>query len=389
MAEEAFCPVPVTLRWWKSLREGETIQSELIKRVHDEMAHPSISQAMATLGRYFEISDCRSECLALSAECSICQKKQARLPKEFPNFAMSQAVSFGDTLQMDSVVIDQQYYYSIVDTASRFAYLFPSRDRPTGIQTREVLSAWVAFTGVLPRIIRADNGPEFAVYLSQWADERGVLVRHGAVANPRAQAIVERFHRSLITLIRCGDSSQALQERVFSALQVYNLRPHAHFKYKASPLEVKEKLRMRGWDQLDFGTEDVPDDELFIDEANRVLDDETEAATNEGHQRFEVGDSVLWRDPNSRLKSQFPWKAGEVVEKYGRGGVKVRFDEGAKRERVLNSRLLSIKSDNPITDTNDSADETEEREGDSSELPMSPRRSQRTRRAPNRYGFED
>ena len=394
-----YCPVPVTLRWWENVSVKD--QHCLIRKIHSELAHPSISQMQSTINRFFDVEIPKKLFIELVNNCSICCMKKARLPKELPPYPMSVDSQFGSTIQMDCLVIDQQYFYSIIDSISRFAQLYSIPDKPAGTNTREAITAWCAMTGVIPRIIRCDNGSEFARQLSAWADERDVSVRHGAVSNPQAQALVERFHKSLITLVRCLEAG-GVKEKAFRGLQIYNLRPHAAFGYRASPLEVKEKLRTKGWQQLDFSGEEIDDDELVFEIENYQveIDDEIQR-----HHQFEVGDSVLWKDLNSRKKSQFPWKPGVIKEKYGRGGYLVEFDDGAKRERVINERLIAQKQDvvNPTPIQDDGSEQSfvsfdheddefheliQDEVSEQSVPPPVLRRSARSHRSPKRYGFE-
>jgi transposase InsO family protein len=400
-AANQVCPVPVAMRWYRS-NGGGAVNDDLINKVHVELGHASINQTNSVLERWFADGgqvDAKAQVMALGRQCAVCFKKSARLTKVFPDYVQSKATAFSDTLQIDAVVIDQQYFYSIIDSASRFAQVYPV-ERPTGSATRECLQSWVSGQGVVPRIVRCDNGAEFAGALDSWAAENLVNVRRGAVSNPRAQALVERFHRSLITIVKCMEERPLLlKEKVFAALMIYNLRPHAAFNYRASPLEMKEKLRSRGWSDLDFG-EAVDDDEMFTVESQVAA----EVIDHDGGDRaegrlFAVGDAILWKDPNSRKKSAFPWKSGEVVEAYGRGGYLVRFDSGCKPERVVNERLMApgMPKNESVSaadaETPSSAEEayvTADDDAVSDERPVSePRRSQRTHRAPNRYGFED
>ena len=165
---------------------------------------------------------------------------------------------------------------------------------------------------------------------------------------------------------------------------------------------------------MDFGPEideNDEDDQLFVKEGEEAV---------EHIPTLSIGDEVLWRTPNSS-KEQFTFKAGRIVECYGREGYLVRLSDSCKPERVLNGRhLIKREHTNPRMDVpqpeeaQDQPDpEYEEEFHDVVEIPegrtaglLSPhitvseqeqmsgttgslRRGTRNHRAPNRYGFED
>lgn len=50
----------------------------------------------------------------------------------------------------------------------------------------------------LPKVIRADNGPEFiSGHFKQWAKRKGITIWHTQPGNPQQNAYVERFNRTM------------------------------------------------------------------------------------------------------------------------------------------------------------------------------------------------
>jgi hypothetical protein len=401
VVSDLYCPVPITLAWWRKLRfRNSVVKEQLLRRAHEELGHSSINQLVAVATRFFELNnskELRRECEVVTSHCAICQQKRLKLSSDVSEYALSKSTEVGQAIQIDTVKIDEVYFYSVIDMCSRYAQLYPVEERPSGKDTRQVLSQWVANIGVIPKIIRVDNGSEFAVHLDEWARERGAAVRHGAVSNPQSQAMVERLHRSLLTIIRCLEAS-SLKERVFRALQIYNLRPHAAFNFRMSPLEAKEKVRLRGWETMDGmdGDSTTSDDELFIEDSvdNNVKIEET---------KFAEGERIWWRNPSAK-KSEIGWKSGVVLKVYGRGGYLVRFDSGAKPERVVNEkRMVKLQTnvneplptddDQAISDIENDDDDNPDIQNDHNDIPETDeqptlRRSIRTHKAPKRYGFD-
>ena len=101
-----------------------------------------------------------------------------------------------------------------------------------------VCARWVP-----PQVVRSDNGTEFrnAVTHALFEAFEG-KAQHGAVRHPQSQGAVERFNRTLLTIIRktldgADDWETALDLLLFH----YRVRPHG--VTKISPMQA-----MYGWE---------------------------------------------------------------------------------------------------------------------------------------------
>ena len=83
----------------------------------------------------------------------------------------------------------------------------------------DIWSKWDA-----PEFVRCDNGTELVNHLtSALYDAFGVRVLRGTVRHPQSQGAVERFNRTLLTLIRktesqCDDWLSALNMMLFASI---------------------------------------------------------------------------------------------------------------------------------------------------------------------------
>ncbi|XP_065195812.1 uncharacterized protein LOC135827211 [Sycon ciliatum] len=94
-----------------------------------------------------------------------------------------------------------------------------------------------------PRVVRCDNGTEFInAVMSSLFDTFGVTVLNGAVRHPLLQGSVERFNRTLLTLIR-KVLDEADDWRSELDVLLYFDRIHPHSVLKISPMRA-----MLGWE---------------------------------------------------------------------------------------------------------------------------------------------
>ena len=94
-----------------------------------------------------------------------------------------------------------------------------------------------------PGIVRSDNGSEFRNALTHAPFEAfGVVVQHGAVRHPQSQGSVERFNKTLLTIIRKTlDGADDWEDALDLLLFHYRIRPHS--ATKVSPMRA-----MYGWE---------------------------------------------------------------------------------------------------------------------------------------------
>ena len=87
-----------------------------------------------------------------------------------------------------------------------------------------------------PGIVRSDNGSEFRNALTHALFEAfGVVVQHGAVRHPQSQGSVERFNKTLLTIIRKTlDGADDWEDALDLLLFHYRIRPHS--ATKVSPM---------------------------------------------------------------------------------------------------------------------------------------------------------
>ena len=184
----------------------------------------------------------------------------------------------------------------------------------------EVCARWGA-----PEVIRADNGAEFVnATMDTLYDTFGVVVKHGAVRHPKSQGAVERFNRTLLTMLRkLHEQSTDWKTDLAMFLHFYCVRPH-------SVLKISPAKAILGWEprnlvvQQDVKAEpmckwsadlecnaacirDFVEEELSVED---FLESEEEAVSP-----FAAGDPVQLRRPDRSQKLLPAFERGWYIKK--------------------------------------------------------------------------
>ncbi len=339
-------PIPRTRSYW---RENSGDFEACLLKAHHEMLHPSKYQLKLTIEKEFPEWDMTIVSRSLeriTAECDICAKKMAkRYPGSVGYGKSFESSSVGEVIFLDVFKVDGISFTNIIDGYSRFTIPLWTEGSPNANSTRDALLKWFAIFGT-PRVVRCDRGSENN-QLHRMAEEFQFTVRKGSVQHPQSQSLVERFHRSILSLIRCQeDLALRTSEKFLKALFVYLRRPHASL-YGHSPLEVIHKRIDLQSEGRERDTEADQDDETFVDEDIDNTNIETHLP------RFEIDEVILWYDRDQK-KSKFPWRRGRVVEIYDKGGYLVRFDD-TNRTRTVNEESMvndpSAVAASPLVDS--------------------------------------
>ena len=212
-----------------------------------------------------------------------------------------------------------------------------------------------------PEVVRSDNGTEFvnavmdALYLAF-----GVEVKHGAVRHPQSQGSVERFNRTLLTLIRKVHSqSNDWKTDLSMLLYFYRVRPHG-------ATGVSPQLAMTGWQprglvveaQQPLYTLPAWTAELqrqaaairdLIDEEMASADSQEDA--DKASCCYGPGDVVMMK-MTSRAQKRLPkfqlgWRVKKVLSE---STVVVQKVEDPRVEKIVNVELLKRAAANPTVD---------------------------------------
>ena len=153
-------------------------------------------------------------------------------------------------------------------------------------------------------------------------DAFGVTVKHGAVRHAQSQGAAERFHRSLLTMIRkLHEGSSDWKRDLAVLLFYYRVRPH-------SVLKMSPAKAMMGWEPRDMLIEskkkEVTEPQWTEDLQRRIADirdyvQEQLAAVDfieaEAENPYQPGDPIQLRNSDRRQKRMPAYDRGWIVVK--------------------------------------------------------------------------
>ena len=203
-----------------------------------------------------------------------------------------------------------------------------------------------------PKVLRVDHGREFDnARVRAWCEKHGVRLQFSSVANPRSQAVVERFNRTLLELLRAmaADQSRPWHELLSEALCVYNGRGHRSLNWN-SP---RSMFLGRVSDMIERPSERVQNEEQAA--LYEGMDWEQERSP-ESH-RYQRGQAVHVRA--QRPKEQFDWSPGVVDSVLDNRAYAVRTETG--RIKIVHEVNLKER----MTEQQVDAEEVRELDADS------------------------
>jgi putative transposase len=136
---------------------------------------------------------------------------------------------------------------NIVDECSRRALWTEAYYSITGKILIDILEKAIAWRGK-PAYIRCDNGPEFICKdLQEWAEGKGIEIRHIQPGKPTQNGIIERLNGTLRTEclnLEWFSSLEYLNQKLQDWWYIYNeQRPHSSIKFMP-PAQFEEKYKL-------------------------------------------------------------------------------------------------------------------------------------------------
>ena len=179
----------------------------VIQRAHQLTAHGGWEATWKFLREECFFPNMAEQCRDFVDACTVCT---AASPMQGPSVPPSRPVSASgpwDVVHMDTLTLGPSHDRSCssvlicVDAFTKWAEVVP-------LERNDAVSVAAAFVQVCgrwgpPRVLRCDNGRELMNAVTRAVfEEFGVSVVNGAVRHPQSQGVVERFNRTLLTMIR-------------------------------------------------------------------------------------------------------------------------------------------------------------------------------------------
>lgn len=168
--------------------------------------------------------------------CEICQKnKYERNPIQLKFKSNPIGSKPFSHIYCDTIRFNQNYCLSIIDSFSRLGQCYPLLQK-TGTEIIDKLLIYFSHYGI-PNKITCDNGLEFKNKVVQdFCKLHKIEIHYITNYNPNSNALVERFHSTLIEQLRAIGNKNSFQNRISLALLSYNNSNHSSLEM--TPMQV-------------------------------------------------------------------------------------------------------------------------------------------------------
>ena len=221
------------------------IEEFVLRGAHQQTGHASWEVMWRFLRGVSYFPNMAEKCQDFIRRCPPCT---AANPRGGPGVPPTRPVSANgpwsvvsiDTLELGVSRSGYRYVLVCIDHFTKWVEVVPMKRHCSA----EVAAAMVSICSRwgAPEVVRSDNGTEFVnAIVSALFKSFGVTVQRGAVRHPQSQGSVERFNRTLLTIIRKTLEDDDDWETALELL-LFHYRSRPHTATKISPMEA-----MHGW----------------------------------------------------------------------------------------------------------------------------------------------
>ena len=180
---------------------------DLLVHYHKETGHGGLNPTVKALQQFIiapKLSELVSDALSLCAECPYVKARSGG-GYHHSNLTSS-AKAFNDQVSCDLVEYKEdgdgfKYVFTCIDTFTHFFLAIPIPEKSAATVSKTFLDRWVAVFGA-PAQITSDHGTEFLADFREALILLSIKHRVSPVAHPQSNAVIERIHRELHTVMK-------------------------------------------------------------------------------------------------------------------------------------------------------------------------------------------
>lgn len=203
----------------------------VIEKLH-RLSHPGISGTTKLVQKSYVWPNLRRDCKQFVTHCIPCQRAKVHKHTKSPITSYDLQSDRFEHINIDLVgplPESQGYTYLLtaIDRATRWVEAIPLRDITANTVAKNLIFGWIARFGI-PKRISTDQGTQFESLLFNQLNN---LLGY----NPRANGIIERWHRSLKAALKAKFNANWMDELPIILL---GLRSVVKDDLKATPAEL-------------------------------------------------------------------------------------------------------------------------------------------------------
>ena len=331
------------------------LEEAILQAAHKNTGHAAWQTMYEVVREHCYFPNIAEKCQAHVAGCHRCKAASSTKGRSAPSTRPDMPSRPWEVIQIDTLELglnrSGRYHCVLVciDMYTKWVEVLPLR-RHDGASVAAAIVELCCRWGS-PRVVRMDNGTEFSNAVVQSVFKVfGVQVKTGAVRHPQSQGGAERFNRTLLTLVRkILDESSDWLEELQMLTYYYRTRPHG-------ATGISPMLAMVGWEPPSLvAREDEWNPEAWSNQhaarsarVRDLLDQQTarhDKMVEETECCYQVGGSVLLRQPNRHQKRLPPFQQGWKVKKIVAPSTVVisrNLNPDKVQEKVVNVDLIKL-----------------------------------------------
>uniref|UniRef100_A0A146L2U0 RNA-directed DNA polymerase n=1 Tax=Lygus hesperus TaxID=30085 RepID=A0A146L2U0_LYGHE len=196
-----------------------------------ERFHRGINETYQHIKRTYFWPNLKEQITNVINRCELCLKcKYERKPlKPAFNITYTPSKPF-ETVHIDTLTIEKQKFLTVIDKFSKYAQAYPLKSLTSVEITRKLLT-FISHHGN-PLEIIMDNGNEFSSsIIKEFLNVQNIQIHYTSTQNPNSNSPIERFHSTIIELIRLMSESDefkntSIKEKFKYAIISYNNSIH-------------------------------------------------------------------------------------------------------------------------------------------------------------------
>ena len=222
------------------------MRSELIESYHDGQYHPGIENTMATMGKYYTWYGMRDDVTSFIRSCEFCQRTKPNRKPQHPPLCHTdtpkepfQMLSIDLTGPLPKTNRNNQWIVVVNDHFSKRVYAKPVPNKSAGT-VLQVLKDIVYSNPCLPKIVKSDNGLEFAGVFAKWLSENGIKQNHNAPYHPASNGLTERSNQTIKSRLMPKQNPRDWDLKLLPVIHAINMTPNE--VTKCSPFEIENGI---------------------------------------------------------------------------------------------------------------------------------------------------